>query len=128
MRGHTGCERALLALLLGLALTAASAGAGAQTPAQAKRFAAAQSLYEQRSYATALEEFRALAAETGSPNAEVYAARCLRELDRLPEAYEAMSTALRHATAKAEAEPKYASTRNAAAADLALWSPGWASC
>jgi hypothetical protein len=119
----TGRRGTLLAFLLGLALTAAASGAAAQTPAQAKRFAAAQSLYEQGSFATAYSEFQALAAETGSPNAELYGARCLRELGRLPEAYDAMSAALRHATAKAEAEPKYASTRNAAAADLALLEP-----
>jgi hypothetical protein len=112
-----------LALLLGLALTATASSALAQTPAQSKRFAAAQSRYEQGSFATAYEEFRSLAAETGSPNAEMYVARCLRELGRLPEAYEAMTVALHHATVKAETEPKYASTRNAAAADLALLEP-----
>jgi hypothetical protein len=119
---HRPLPRAL-ALLLGLALTAAALVATAQTPAQAKRFAAAQSLYDQGSFVSAMEEFKSLATETGSPNAEVYAARCLRELGRLPEAYEAMTLALRHATTKAEAEPKYASTRNAAAAELALLEP-----
>jgi hypothetical protein len=111
------------AIVLGLALTALSAVASAQTPAQAKRFGAAQKLYDQGAYTPAYLEFKALAGETGSPNAELYVARCLRELGRLPEAYEAMSQALRDATAKAETEPKYAGTRNAAAADLAVLEP-----
>ncbi|APR80062.1 Hypothetical protein A7982_05409 [Minicystis rosea] len=107
-------------LVLGLALTSPAA---AQTAGQAKRFGAAQKLYDQGAYTPAYEEFKALATETGSPNAELYVARCLRELGRLPEAYEMMSLALRNATAKAEAEPRYAATRNAAAADLALLEP-----
>lgn len=112
-----------ITLSLGLAMMAASPLVAAQSPAQAKRFGAAQKLYEQGAYTPAYLEFKALATETGSPNAELYAARCLRELGRLPEAYEAMAAALRNATEKAEAEAKYAPTRNAAAADLALLEP-----
>lgn len=112
-----------LAIALGLAMMAVSAGAAAQTPAQAKRFGAAQKLYDQGAYTPAYQEFKALAEETKSPNAELQAARCLRELGKLPEAYEAMSQALRNATARAETETKYAATRNAAAADLALLEP-----
>ncbi|MFT3769782.1 MAG: PEGA domain-containing protein [Minicystis sp.] len=110
------------ALVLVLA-SFASPPAFAQTAGQAKRFGAAQKLYDQGAYTPAYEEFKALAAETGSPNAVLYVARCLRELGRLPEAYETMTLALRSAAAKAEAEPKYAQTRNAAAADLALLEP-----
>jgi hypothetical protein len=119
----TSVSRTVCALLLGLAVTAAAPGAYAQTAAQAKRFGAAQKLYDDGAYTPAYEEFKALAAETGSPNAELYVARCLRELGRLPEAYEAMVFALRDATTKAEADPKYGQTRNAAAADLALLEP-----
>lgn len=111
------------AIALSLAMMALSHTAAAQTPAQAKRFGAAQKLYDQGAYTPAYQEFKALAEETRSPNAELQAARCLRELGKLPEAYEAMSAALRNATARAESEPKYAATRNAAAADLALLEP-----
>jgi hypothetical protein len=108
-------------IALGCAAVALVAPAAqAQSPAQAKRFGAAQKLYDTGAYTPALAEFQALAAETGSPNAQLYVARCLRELGRLPEAYEAMAGAVRNATARAESEPKYAATRNAAAADLAL--------
>ena len=113
----------LAAVALVVAITASAHLAGAQTANQAKRFGAAQKLYDQGAYTPAYQEFKALAAETGSPNAELYVARCLRELGRLPEAYEAMRSALRDATTKAEKEPKYAATRNAAAADLALLEP-----
>jgi hypothetical protein len=119
----TRVSRTVFALLLGLAVTAVAPGASAQTAGQAKRFGAAQKLYDDGAYTPAFEEFKALAVETGSPNAKLYVARCLRELGRLPEAYEAMVLALRDATAKAETDPKYGQTRNAAAADLALLEP-----
>jgi hypothetical protein len=116
-------RRLAAATLLSLALAFMAAPAGAQDAAQAKRFAAAQKLFDEGAYTPALMEFKALAAETASPNAELYAALCLRELGKLPEAYEAMASALRNATAKAEAEPKYKSTRNKAATELALLEP-----
>ena len=118
MKGWT--TTALAALL---AVAVLGAPASAQTAGQAKRFAAAQRLYDQGAYTPALAEFQALAVETSSPNAALYAGRCLRELGKLPEAYEATAAALRDAAAKAETEPKYASTRNTAAADLALLEP-----
>jgi len=119
----------LCALLLGLAATAAvsPAGAappsGAETTGPARRFAAAQKLFEAGAYTPAYEEFKALSTETGSPNATLYTGLCLRELGRLPEAYEVLARALRDATAKAAQEPQYAQTRNTAAADLALLEP-----
>jgi hypothetical protein len=112
-------ERALLAL----AVTVSATHAEAQDAGQLKRFAAAQNLFDDGAYTPSYQEFKALADETGSPNAELYVARCLRELGRLPEAYEATAVALRHATAKAERDPKYVSTRNAAATDLAKLEP-----
>jgi hypothetical protein len=87
---------------------------------QAKRFLAAQAHYDDGAFGPALEEFKALAAETGSPNADLYVARCLQKLGRLPEAYEALRVTLRNATAKAATDPKYLKTRNTAAADLAM--------
>jgi hypothetical protein len=123
----------LCALLLGVAVTTAlpaasaappaGAQAGAQASGPARRFAAAQKLFDDGAYAPAYEEFKALAAETGSPNAALYTGLCLRELGRLPEAYEVLTRALRDATARAAQEPQYAQTRNTAAADLALLEP-----
>jgi hypothetical protein len=110
-------------VLLACALATSTLPAAAQDTNAGKRFAAAQKLYEEGAYTPALAEFKALAAETNSPNADLYVARCLRELGRLVEAYEATTIAVRNATAKAEQEPKYVSTRNAAAADLAQLEP-----
>lgn len=84
-----------------------------------QRFADAQALYESGEYDKAYAQFQTLVQETGSPNAELYLGRCLRELGRLPEAYEATARALENALAKAEKEEKYQQTRSAAAADLA---------
>lgn len=110
---------ALPGALLGLALALLAVPAGAQEADAESRFAAARKLYDGGDHAGAYKQFQALAAETGSPNAELYAAWCLRELGRLPEAYEAAVLALRHATAKAENDDKYAKTRTAAAAEVA---------
>ncbi len=120
----------VFSLALSLSLVAPTVGSSREARAQdsvavlqTKRFTAAQKLFDAGSFATALQEFTALAAETKSPNAELYVARCLRGLNRLPEAYEAMARALKDATARAVAEPKYVPTRNSAAADLALLEP-----
>jgi hypothetical protein len=113
----------LKSLLLACALATSTLPAAAQDANVGKRFAAAQRLYDDGAYTPALAEFKALAAETGSPNADLYVARCLRELGRLVEAYEATTIAVRNATAKAEKDPKYVSTRNTAAADLAQLEP-----
>ncbi len=117
---RTGC----LSLLLILAAVAVAPRAAAQ-PADptVQRYSAAKKHYDAGAYAEAYEEFRALAADIGSPNAELYVARCLRALGRLPEAYEAMASALRSASARAAAEPRYVETRDAAAAQLAELEP-----
>jgi len=86
----------------------------------ASRFAQAQSLYDAGNFTGALPIFEALTSETSSPNARFYVARCLRELGRTVEAYDAMVATVRDATAKAEQEPKYVGTRDASASELAL--------
>jgi hypothetical protein len=107
-----------------LTLLAVESGASAQ-PADAtkQRYALAKKHYDAGEYAQAYEEFRALADEIKSPNAELYVARCLRAMGRLPEAYEAMASALRNANAKLVAEPRYLETRDVAAAQLAELEP-----
>ncbi len=84
------------------------------------RFSAAQELYDQREFAAALPAFREVHRALGSPNAHLYLARCLRELGQLPEAYEELSATLAEAAARAEKEPRFLATRDAAAADRAL--------
>lgn len=105
--------------LFAFVLCLAEASASAQDASPEKRFVAAQKLYDAGSYEAAYGEFRSLAAETGSPNAELYAARCLTQMGRVVEAYDATAAALRNATAKAERDAKYEDTRDTAARDLA---------
>jgi hypothetical protein len=119
MRTH-----AALSALLSAVILAVAPMAEAEPPAPAvQRYAVAKKHYDAGAYAEAYEEFRAIAQELGSPNAELYMARCLRALGRLPEAYEAMRVALRDAAAKAVDEPRYAETRDTAAAQLAELEP-----
>lgn len=109
-----------VALLGALAVAHAASAQTGSADAQRARFAAAQTSYDERDFEDALAAFRALAEETNSPNAHLYVARTLRELGRLPEAFDAMQRTLREATARASTEAKYAATRDAAAAELAL--------
>jgi hypothetical protein len=105
------------ALLLG----AATGTASAQdiTPAQRDQFAHAQTLYDAKDYAAALPLFEDLLKQTQSPNARLYVARALRDLGRLPQAFDQMTLTVREAGARAQTEPKYESTRDAAAGELA---------
>ncbi|MEP7122822.1 MAG: hypothetical protein ABJE95_17990 [Byssovorax sp.] len=116
---------ATIALLFGASLATASAPASAQgkdAPAL-DDFAAARALFTAGQYAEALPRFRDVYARSSSPNARLYVARCLRKLVRNPEAYDEMAATLREATGRAESEPKYAQTRDSAAAELALLEP-----
>ncbi len=85
-----------------------------------KLFKEAQEHFDGARYEQALEIARKLHADTQSPNARLYVARSLKGLGRFDEAYEEMSLTLDDAAAKADAEPKYIATRDAAAAELAL--------
>lgn len=85
-----------------------------------ERFAAATKLYDARSFAEALPLFQELVASTGSPNARFFVARCLVELGRFVEGYDELAVTVREAAAKADADPKYAATRDAAASELAV--------
>jgi hypothetical protein len=102
------------------ALLPARAAGEQMSAAQAKQeFAAAQALYQQNRCSEALPKLERLVAATDSPNARLYVARCLRQLGRLPEAYDAMTQTLRAADARASTDEYYAETRNAAAAERA---------
>lgn len=111
--------RIVLVLAATLAIAAPAFPAAAQTDKpqldERARFKAAQQLYDKSDYNGALAAFRAIP----SPNAHLYVGRCLRELKRLPEAYEELTLTIREATARAQTEPRYADTRDAASTERA---------
>jgi hypothetical protein len=83
-----------------------------------ERYRAARELYEAGKADEALHAFETLLAETKSPNARLYVARCLRELGRKVDAYVAMKLTVEEATARANEDAKYEGTRDAAGAEL----------
>jgi hypothetical protein len=89
-------------------------------PEAQEEFAAGQRLFDQKRFAEALVRFRKAYELSASPNAHLMVARSLLGAGRTAEAYEEMAATLREATSRAEAEPKYVQTRDAAAAELAL--------
>jgi len=86
--------------------------------AQAK-FEAAQKRYSAADYSGALALFREALATTGSPNARLYVARCLREVGELPQAYAEMRRTARDAAELAAKEKRYQDTQKAAESELA---------
>lgn len=116
--------RRLLFSLLVCLITLAAPAARAADEATAKRaFAEGTELYGEGEVEAALEKFRIAHEGTGSPNARLYVARCLKDLGRYAEAYREMKLTLDEASAKASSSRKYAKTRDAAAAQLALIEP-----
>lgn len=109
----------MLALVV-LACTAPGS-AGAQTPEES--FQQGIVKFDEGDCKTALPLFEAAYQGTQSPNARLYAARCLAQLERYVDAYREMAGTLELARDKAEEEAKYAQTRNAAAAELAQLEP-----
>lgn len=108
------------ALLAGSVAPSALAAGPPRMAAVEATFAKAQRLFEAGKYKEALALFRETLDASKSPNARLYIARCLELLGQIAEAYDEMSETLRTATERAESEPKYARTRDAAASELAL--------
>ncbi len=94
-----------------------NAPSASEEKAAVKKFGRAQKAYDEGKYERALKLFLTVAKVLDSPNALFMAARCLRELDRLPEAFERMSSAVSLATQRAVDDPSYLQTRDAAAAE-----------
>lgn len=117
---HRPLRRLLAAALVTAVFVAVPLVAHAQAGDAAARFAEAQSLYDKGSFEEALAKLQPLADETKSPNVLLYVGRSLRELGRTTQAYDAMQLAVRVATERAVAEEKYAATRDAASAELAV--------
>jgi hypothetical protein len=110
----------LIALTLGLLVGTWTTTAQADSAAS---FGKAVELFEAKKCDEALPMFEAVVAETGSPNARIYLARCLEQEGRLADAYEQMRQTVAEATKRAETEEKYVPTRDSAASELALLEP-----
>lgn len=95
----------------------------AEEPSIEQQFEEARKLFADEEYQAALPLFRQVLERTGSPNARLYLARCLKQLGQIAEAYEEMAETVRDATEKAKTEDKYAPTRNVAAVHLATLEP-----
>jgi hypothetical protein len=89
-------------------------------PSARAAFDAGRALYDAGRHAEARPLLQQAYQASRSPNAHLLVARCLREEGRLPEAYEEMSATSREASARAESDPRYVPTRDAAAAELVL--------
>jgi hypothetical protein len=86
----------------------------AATPAQKEqaqaRFLRGKDLYSQSKYDAALTEFNASLDIVASPNARLYAARCLREMNKPAAAYAELGRTI----TEAREDPKYEKTADAA--------------
>jgi len=88
-----------------------------------QQFVEGQKRYDEGDYEGALPFFRNAFQRSGSPNARLQVARCLVKLEQLVRAYEEMYGTLELATEKAQTDRKYAHTRDAASAELAVLEP-----
>jgi hypothetical protein len=112
-------RRAIGAVAVAIAFSFSAGPAFAQADAKAE-FNDAQKLFDAGRQADALPHFRKAFAASNSPNARLMIARCLVALGKTAEAYEEMATTTREAAARADTDPKYARTRDAAAAEMAV--------
>lgn len=104
-----------------LAVCFATFTAAAQPSDEAKEsFDKGKTLFEQKKYEDALPALQRATELTDSPNARLYVGRCLKELGRRAEAYEELRMAMSDAAKLADSDPKYAKTRDAAAAQVAI--------
>ena len=89
----------------------------------AQTFSDGVELFNKGDYYNALPKFREALDMSGSPNARLYMGRCLGALGRITESYDEMTSAMREASEKASFDQKYVTTRDAAAAQLAIMEP-----
>jgi hypothetical protein len=101
--------------------TAPPAAVAAEAPDTQARFAEAVKLYKDGTFEQALPLFERLAADTDSPNAQLYVGYCLVKLGRQVEAHRAFSRVL--GTSSAPRDDKYDTTREAARAELFALEP-----
>jgi hypothetical protein len=111
--------RSLAFVLTVVLLALASPPAWAQNEA-ASQFREAKRLYDKDEYEAALSVFRLAWQRSKSPNARLYMGRCLLKLDKLLPAYDEFRATMFDAASMANEDEKYLTTRDAAAAELAL--------
>lgn len=116
-------RRVLFSLLVCLVALVAAPTRAAEDGDAKRAFVEGTELYGEGKLEEALEKFRFAHEGTGSPNARLYLARCLNDLGRFAEAYHEMKKTLDEASAMAKQSRKYAKTRDAAAAQLAMIEP-----
>lgn len=110
-------RRTLLSITLALGIAALAAPSYAQTQQQAAaqaHFNKGRDLFIASDYARAIVEFRAATELVESPNTRLYIARCEKELGHLARAYVEYQRAATEAADRADADSRYASTRDAA--------------
>jgi tetratricopeptide (TPR) repeat protein len=117
-----GRTRVLLRIVL-LALAVIASPVVGHAKSAAEQFGEGLAEFDAGNFEKALPLFEGAFEGTQSPNARLYLARCLAKLDRTVDAYKAMKATLELARDKAESDDKYAKTRDAAAAELALLEP-----
>jgi Tetratricopeptide repeat len=112
-----------MAIAACLVVSPAAAQPTAGKASALERFDEAQKLFDRGKHEDALALFRKVYDETKSPNARLMAARCLLALGRTADGYDELAATVREAAGRAESEPKYARTRDAAAAELGALEP-----
>ena len=83
-----------------------------------QHFERGRQFYRAGSYSQALESFQRSYGLVASPNSQLYAARCLRELGRLNAALHAYGVAIREARRRALSEPRFTPTQDAAETEM----------
>ncbi len=111
--------RAALSTMLALCLALAAPAARAQGVAKTQ-FRDAKEAYDAGDYEQAMQLFQVAWEYSHSPNARLYIARCFIKLGNLIAAADELRGTMRDADEKTTEDPKYASTRDAAAAELVL--------
>jgi hypothetical protein len=86
-------------------------------------FKQAVALYDKRDFKTALPMFLKVHDALKSPNALLYAARCLRDTNQLPRAYETFGAVVREANEQLGKDPSYEETRDTAASERSAIEP-----
>ncbi len=118
--GRGARSLALCVVLAGVSFAPGAVAQAAESPAASvtARFTEARKLFQDGDCASALPRFEELFAETKSPNALLYVARCQRTQGAWDLAYESFRRTAALADEQAAQDPKYEATRDAARAEL----------
>jgi hypothetical protein len=122
MRAGRWASSAFAAIVTVTSAPASAQVVGAESAAQL-RFQRGRELFVARDHRGALDEFRAANQLVASPNTRLYIARCLRELGQWAESLVEFQRAAAEAADRAQSEPRYGATRDAARQELELVRP-----